>query len=353
MLILFNNYDLKDNAFKKFEKRKSQVISLIQNEVKMEELHNRQICHYCGKLNTISFRKAIFKCEVCRNINEIVIKQKKLTAYSNKMVQAELGNHKAQFKVAEEFYFNSNYDKALHWALKVAPHFPAEANFLIARIYEYGFSKKPRGLDIAIEYYKKSNLNDKQVLLNYISALYERQQSKDIKLILELSKNSLLENTMLANFYVGLIYNFGFQTKIDYKKACFYLEKAFRLGDKSVSRILGVIYVDKSYKLINYKKGLFYNQVAAELNIAGSISNLGYMYAEGLGVKKDHRKALEYYKKAKQLGSLYGTYNYAENLYKGIGTETNKKEAVKILKKLAKSKFKPAEKFLKKIKVEI
>jgi TPR repeat protein len=60
-----------------------------------------------------------------------------------------------------------------------------------------------------------------------------------------------------------------------------------------------------------------------------------------------------YYKKAKQLGSPYGTYNFAENLYKGIGTETNKKEAVKILKKLAKSKFKPAEKFLKKIKVEI
>jgi TPR repeat protein len=315
----------------------------------MEELHNRQICNYCGHLNTISFKKATFNCNVCRNINEIVIKQKKLSVYSNKMVQAELGNHKAQLEVAEDFYFNSNFDLALEWALKVVPFFPSEANFLIARIYTYGLNKKPRSLDSAIEYFKKSNLNDKQVLLNYINALYERKDLGDIKLILELSKNPLLSDTMLANFYIGLIYFYGFQTKKNYKKAAFYLEKAFKLGDKSVSSLLGAIYVDKNYKIVDYKKGLFYNKVAAELNVAGSISNLGYMYAKGLGVKKDHYTAFEYYKRAKQLGSPYGSYNYAENLYKGLGTEANKKEALKILSKLAKSKFKPAEKFLKKI----
>jgi TPR repeat protein len=315
----------------------------------MNEIHNKQLCHYCGRLNTISFKKAIFKCEICRNISEITIKQKKLTIYSNKMVQAELGNRNAQLEVAQTFYFNSSFEKALFWALKVVPHFPQEANFLIARIYAYGLTKKTKALDYAIDYYKKSDLKDKQVILNYMAALFERKNLADVKNLLKISKRPIVKSTIISNFYVGLVYLYGFQIKKDFKRAAFYLEKTFKLGDKSVSRLLGIIYVDKIYGIKDYKKGLYYNKVAAELNFSGSISNLGYMYAEGLGVKKDYFKAFEYYKKSKMLGDSYGAYNYAENLYKGLGTKKNKKDSLRIIKSLSKKGFKPAIKFLSKI----
>lgn len=124
-----------------------------------------------------------------------------------------------------------------------------------------------------------------------------------------------------AAYYVGLMHEKGYGTKVDYFQAEGWYETAVKLNNKNAAKKLeelrnSVEYLYRSgikyYKEENYEKALYYFQKAADKNESNAMVYLGLMHVYGYGVPKDYLKAAEWYEKAIKLGNATATDNQAK-----------------------------------------
>ena len=97
-----------------------------------------------------------------------------------------------------------------------------------------------------------------------------------------------------AQYYIGMCYNFGRGTAIDYRQAYDW-----------------------------YMKASDQNHGAAQFNI-------GMFYKHGLGVEQDHVKALEWYRKALENGYAKAQYEIGKCYYFGRGVPLDLKQAARL-----------------------
>lgn len=123
-----------------------------------------------------------------------------------------------------------------------------------------------------------------------------------------------------AAYYVGLMHEKGYGTKVDYFQAEGWYETAVKLNNKNAAKKLeelrnSVEYLYRSgikyYKEENYEKALYYFQKAAAKNESNAMVYLGLMHVYGYGVPKDYLKAAEWYEKAIKLGNATAADNLA------------------------------------------
>jgi len=148
----------------------------------------------------------------------------------------------------------------------------------------------------------------------------EKYNQKDYPNALIYFKDAAKLGNASAAYYLGLMYEKGYGTKVDYFKAEECYVAAVKLNNKNAAKRLeelrnSVEYLYRSgikyYKEENYAKALYYFQKAADKNESNAMCYIGLMHVYGYGVQKDYLKAAEWYEKAVKLGNATAADNLA------------------------------------------
>lgn len=144
----------------------------------------------------------------------------------------------------------------------------------------------------------------------------ERIEKLEIKYInkFEQNKENAAKNNVVSWYNLGYMYEKGRGTRVDYKEAAKWYEKA------------------------------------AEKKYVKALNNLAHMYQKGTGVEKDYTKAMEYLLKASKLKDSTAQFNLAIMYQTGKGVEKDMKKAKYWYKKSMKNGNKTAERMYMRIK---
>lgn len=180
----------------------------------------------------------------------------------------------------------------------------------------------------ADEYYKKAK------------SYYDRNDYANAMVWFEKSAN--LGDADAQN-YLGLFYEEGLGTGINYIKAAEWYQKAADQGNAEGQNNLAYLYRKGLGVDQNYSKALELYQKAADQGNAAAVFGMGFMHEFGLGVKKDHSKALELYKKSANMGYASAQCNIGYMYQEGEGVPKDDVVAVQWYKKAANQGHKVAQ----------
>ncbi len=138
-----------------------------------------------------------------------------------------------------------------------------------------------------------------------------------------------------AQFYVGLMFEFGYGVSINYEKAIQWYKKSVERGNPIAQNRLGEMYAQGVGVEANYSEALALFEKSSSQNYPKAFTNIGYMYYIGSGVDKDYKRALDYFLKAANQGEV-NAQTYLGIMYsKGYGVNTNAVESAKWYQKAA------------------
>jgi TPR repeat protein len=131
---------------------------------------------------------------------------------------------------------------------------------------------------------------------------------------------------------VGMRYRHGQGVPVDYAKAMYWYQKAYKAGN------IGVLYQNGLGVKQDYQAAMKWYQTAWQMshlddttegkNAAGSAaSNIGFLYIKGRGVKEDMNKAYEWYQKGMERGNSVAFTNTAV-LFWEHGNQEQKNQAI-------------------------
>jgi len=90
----------------------------------------------------------------------------------------------------------------------------------------------------------------------------------------------------------------GVGTKINYKKAFYYFQKAAENGNKFAQYNLGNCYKNGEGVEKDANKAFLLYQKSAEQGYKEALFQLGDFYDKGIGIEKDEKKSIYWYQKA-------------------------------------------------------
>ena len=176
----------------------------------------------------------------------------------------------------------------------------------------------------------------------------------------------------IAQFYVGVSYQYGQGTIQDYEKAFYWYKKSAAQGNATAYNNLGACYeygcnvaVDKNMALQYYRKGADLGSKKARENLGKLLTNLadeydkagnpemsfrllseavttenavaqcdlGYSYLKGIGTSKDYAKALYWFEKSAAQGNATAYNNLAVCYEYGYGVAADKNKALQYYRK--------------------
>ena len=162
--------------------------------------------------------------------------------------------------------------------------------------------------------------------------LYEKRDYKNaLKILLELAKGG----DAIAQNDVGVMYESGQGTTVNYKTAEKYYEKSAKQGNSDGEYNLGLI--RKSQK--RYSEAIKLFKASAKQGNEWGEHYLGIMYQHGKGIKRDYKKAIKFYKKSVEKGNYLSQSNLALMYEKGKGVRRNYKEAIRLYTLSAKQNY--------------
>ncbi|MDP3270355.1 tetratricopeptide repeat protein [Limnobacter sp.] len=130
--------------------------------------------------------------------------------------------------------------------------------------------------------------------------------SSDTKMMIEQAE----AGDAMAQYKVGVAYDFGKGAPRDVVKAKKWYELAANQGHAEAQNSLGSIFQEEK----RYEEALLWFERASSQGHVTATNNLAYLYDFGLGVQQDRRKGFEIYSKAADLGSALAMWNIA-NMY--------------------------------------
>ncbi|CAB4415508.1 unnamed protein product [Rhizophagus irregularis] len=209
--------------------------------------------------------------------------------------------------------------------------------------------------------FDKINISEKELgktvndIVKYIFQMAnEGKDTKTIKYILNYFNNNNInpqeiyncvseQNHTLAQYYVGLCYEFGRGTVKNGKLAFEYYEKVANKGYASGKFKIGYFYKNGIGTKVNKQKTIELYKQAANLGSCAAQNNLAIMYNTGDGVGKDYVKAFELYHKAANLGDSTAQFNVAAIYENGDGIVRDLSSAIYWYEKSAKQGFQRAQ----------
>ena len=213
------------------------------------------------------------------NVEDVMLEAKEFEAVENLkesfksyLRAANLGDAKAQFKVAYMLYIGKgvtkDYDEAVRWCR------------------------------LAVE----KNYSSAQYLLGYMYFL-GRGVEKDYQKAFDLFHMSANQGNIKAQEKLGDVY---FKGKLeiapqDYVRAFDWYKKAAEKGNATAQYKLGEMYFHGHGVGQDYIEALFWFRKSAEKNCPDALISLGYMYIKALGVNKNIAESARYYGIAMQI----------------------------------------------------
>lgn len=157
--------------------------------------------------------------------------------------------------------------------------------------------------------------------------------SSKVLLLEEMEKKA--ENNMIAQYYCGRCYNFGYGVEKDTEKGFQYLFKAAEAGNASSQNYIGYAYLNGNGVEQDITEAIKWFQKAAENGNGEAMNNLGNRYFSGEGVEQDAKKAVEWYEKAIEAGNATAYYNLANRYRYGDGVDQSKEKAIQLYESAA------------------
>jgi uncharacterized protein len=105
-----------------------------------------------------------------------------------------------------------------------------------------------------------------------------------------------------AQFYLGVMYDFGRGVSQDYIKAAKWFRKAAERGDGEAQFELGWAYAEGQGVAQDYAEAIKWYRKSAQQGFPPAQRELGGLYANGQGVPQDHAEAIKWYRKAAEQG---------------------------------------------------
>ncbi|RGB31020.1 kinase-like domain-containing protein [Rhizophagus diaphanus] len=170
---------------------------------------------------------------------------------------------------------------------------------------------------------------------NYMGIVTSEDKKKAFNLFIKASE----QTHALAQFYVGVCYEFGCGTVKDEKLAFEYYEKIANKGTGFGLEKCGCFYRFGIGININKQKAIELYQRAANLGHVLAQYYLGIMYEIGEGVDNDYNKAFELYHKVANSGHCLAQYNLADMYEYGKGIEKDINQAIYWYEKSAKQGY--------------
>jgi TPR repeat protein len=163
-----------------------------------------------------------------------------------------------------------------------------------------------------------------------------------------MSKASYLKDAedgnRLAQFNLGVCFQNGYGTKIDYVQAIFWFDKAANQGEFDALVCMGSCYYQGGYGIEkDFQKAFDCWEEAYRKGCADAAHNIGFHYEIGDGVNKDMVKAVSWYKKAAEKGIAMSQYNLGICYYTGNGVEKSLEKAFIWWEKAAKQGHREAQ----------
>ncbi|MCP3942584.1 MAG: sel1 repeat family protein [Desulfobacteraceae bacterium] len=162
---------------------------------------------------------------------------------------------------------------------------------------------------------------------------------EDKSRVFRLFKKAAQEGDICSQYSLGNMYNYGYSTPVNHKKALMWLEKAAFQGDASAQFEVGLLYqLGKGGIPVNNSKAFkWYKKAASEGNLPAQ-TTLGDMYYHGQGIPKNYKLALNWHTKAANGDNYFSQFRLGDMYFKGEGIPVDKAEAFKWFKKAAEQK---------------
>lgn len=230
---------------------------------------------------------------------------------------AELGFLKAQLKMSDYHYENSNNDSMLsmhrYWRDKylLNPANPDRQHINVS------FLEKKKD---------KTTSEHTSIGLMYMYGIGDKASFEMAGHHLKIASEKMDP--------LGLYYYSDWKNKDEKNSHFKYFKKTAELGFVPAYHPLGFLYGEEIGLNRDLKASLYWVKKAASGGSVDAINTLGTKYAKGHYVKQDYQQAVQCYKKSAELGSSLGMCNLAEKLlgdYDGIELDYN--EAHKLLDK--------------------
>ncbi|GET04684.1 kinase-like domain-containing protein [Rhizophagus clarus] len=151
---------------------------------------------------------------------------------------------------------------------------------------------------------------------------------KAFKLFIKASET----NHILAQYFVGDCYRFGYGTIKNEKLAFEYFEKVVNANFIHGQLRLGYLFENGIGVEKDSEKAIYWYEKAANNGNITAMYNLGLCYEEGHGVEEDYNKAFKLYKQSAEGGYSGGIIMLEHCFNNGIGTQIDKKKALELQK---------------------
>ncbi|RMF03069.1 MAG: hypothetical protein D6773_07865, partial [Alphaproteobacteria bacterium] len=131
-----------------------------------------------------------------------------------------------------------------------------------------------------------------------------------------------------AAYKIGEYHEFGYGVPKNFETAReWYLRGARDDNDPNAMERLGLIYQHGRGTDVDYGEALKWYRRAADLKSSLAMNQIGWLYHQGLGVEKDEREAISWYTRAAEAGNATAMANLAWSYDYGSGTSVDHEKA--------------------------
>lgn len=138
------------------------------------------------------------------------------------------------------------------------------------------------------------------------------------------------QGNAIAQYNLGLSYNYGRGVQQDFAEAIKWYRKAADQGQADAQGNLATLYANGQGVPKDFAEAVKWYRLAAEQGNANSQFNLGVMYDKGEGVRPDPSEAVKWLKMAADQGYAPGQYSLGVMYYVGHGVPQDYAEAAKL-----------------------
>ena len=204
-----------------------------------------------------------------------------------------------------------NQEKANELYKMAADQGDAQAQFNLGWNYHYG-SGVEKDLDEAIKYYSLAADQKHPAGLRGLGELYEiasDESSEYLDMAVNLYHQAAELGDLVAEYNLGVFYEYGTGVDIDLQTSAMYLERAATKDHPSANLNLGLLYQRGFNGEPDYIKAMHYFVRAMELGNAKAEGCIGFLYQHGLGVEQNTLKAIEFFEICAKRGQVHCQYN--------------------------------------------
>ncbi len=236
------------------------------------------------------------------------------------LAKAEQGDNIAQYEMGNRYMEGKgvmeNPATAFEWYHKSATQNNIQAIKAVGDCYYYGNGIGEDFVE-ALEWYEKSaNLGntDARAMVGYILAVEHKGITNDKTKGIQYLENAALSGSTTGKSKLGILLYAGVLDKPDYENALSLLSDAAELGEKEAQFYLGLMYDwGRGINQNSAKAAEWFHKSAAQGFLLAE-NLLGSYYVQGRGVEQNIDKGIELMEKAAAGGIVYA-YNYLGDVY--------------------------------------